>query len=460
MAVPAPAHGPRRGPRLPAPRALVACALALLAAIALASCTRETPPATPPSLLLISIDTLRADHLGAYRYDRPTSPSIDALAAGGALFERAYAPSSWTLPSHASMLSGASPYRHGAVTQRHAIRAEVPMLAERLRDHGYATAGIISAPFLGRRFGFARGFDVFEQHAKRARDRDKAAFHARVLELVGELPRAPFFLFVHYFDVHGPYDPAPAFDRFRAAARSEGDGNVDKVAALVEKGEVEAARAERDRLVDLYDGEILEMDAKISELLAAVRERTKGNVVAILTSDHGEEFFEHGGLRHGRTLYDEVLHVPLVVAGTGVSSGLRVDDQVSLLDVAPTLLELAGAPPIAESEGRSLAALLRAGAPPDPAASSPLALLTLAHDGSVALRGVRTPAEKLIVDERGPRRELYDLRADPAESTNRYPQAGGAPLEAMISARAIETAPVIPPPKGGLKKRLESLGYL
>ncbi|HZR80995.1 MAG TPA: sulfatase [Candidatus Binatia bacterium] len=434
--------------------------------LAVAGCTsgpaEPAQPATPPSLVLISVDTLRADHLGTYGYGRATSPNIDALARDGVVFEHAYAPSSWTLPSHASMLSGASPYRHGAVTQRHAIRSDVTMLAERLHDRGYATAALVSAPFLGRRFGFARGFDAYEQHAK---PRDAAGYQSRVLEVVRGLPREPFFLFVHYFDVHSPYDPEPEFNRFARDAATRDDARADRIGQRVQKmasSGVKARPEERDRLVDLYDGEILQVDVKIRELIDAVRARTRGRFVAVLTADHGEEFLEHGGLLHGKTLYDEVLHVPLVVTGEGVARGGRVGRQASLLDVAPTLLEFAGAPAIADVEGRSLAEVVRSGESTAGGARDPgLDLLTLANDGSVAMRGVRTPELKLIVDAlHDDRRELYDLRTDPRESTNVYADRAPVRAEGEILARVVESEAPLPPIKRATARRLRSLGYM
>jgi arylsulfatase A-like enzyme len=410
-------------------------------------------------VVLVSIDTLRPDHLGAYGYERATSPNLDALARDGVLFESAWAPSPWTLPSHASMLTGLSPYRHGAVARDDGIRPDVPLLAETLREHGYATVGMVSAPFVSSRHGFDRGFDGFTEATRRRGNRK--TFHADVLRTVRELPREPFFLFVHYFDVHAPYDPPAEFDRFRkdpSTPRTRRDGRVSQLQRLAASGKIELDSARRDRLIDLYDGGILAMDDKLGELLAAVRARTRGHVVVLVTSDHGEEFLEHGGLMHTRTLYDEVLRVPLVVAGAGVRRGARVGDMVSLLDVTPTVLSLAGVAPEG-LEGRSLHDVLaRDGARvPDP---RPLALLTLAHDHSVALRGMRTPGTKLILDLQHGKGELYDLREDPKESVDLYPDPAFDPLERALRGLEIAEGTQLQKPDPEVVESLRALGYL
>lgn len=434
--------------------------------------SRET---ARPNVVLISIDTLRADHLGAYGYARPTSPSIDALAAAGVLFENALSPSSWTLPAHASLLSGVSPYRHGAVAATARIRDDVPLLAELLAAQGYHTVAFVNAPFVGRDHGFARGFARFEQRFEQRR-RDVAERHRQVLDAVPAL-EPPFFLFVHYMDVHTPYRPPKEFNRFARDRRSSavlkdiGETSVLELQRAAREGRLRMSHADRDRLIDLYDGEILAMDAKIGELVAALRTRFPDTIV-ILTSDHGEEFLEHGGFGHGETLYEEVLRVPLIVAGPGVAEGARIGDQASLLDVVPTVLERLGLASASALDGRSLLPFLHvgsaaagggtsghAGATSD--AEPVLGLHTASHDGTLSLRGVRAPSRKLVHDDRRGTVELYDLASDPGERRNLAPATRDERLEQALAALgAAAPSSAAPSPDPATVEALKALGYL
>lgn len=418
--------------------------------------------AVPPSIVLISIDTLRPDHLAAYGYQRPTSPNIDALAASGVLFENAFSTASWTLPAHASMLSGVTPYRHGAIASSTRIRDDVPLLAELLQARGYHTTAFVNAPFVSRSYGFARGFDRFEQRFE-SRRRDLTERHQQVLAGLALL-QPPFFLFVHYMDVHSPYRPPQEFNRFaqdkRALAVLKDGGQRSFVEAQQEirAGRLHVSPEDGQRLADLYDGEILAMDAKIGELVTALRARFPAAIV-VLTSDHGEEFLEHGGLGHGATLYDEVLRVPLIVAGPGVVPGVRVPAMVSLLDIVPTVLDWLGAPQPDGLEGGSLAALLvgRAAGGPRKAA---LALHTASHDGSLALRGVRDEQHKLIRDDHSGTDELFDLVHDPAERHSLALVARDEKLEQALAQLGVAETVAAPRPDAATVESLKALGYL
>lgn len=440
--------------------------LALLLATPLVAAGCRSGETPRPNVVLISIDTLRADHLRAYGYQRKTSPNIDALAASGVLFENALSPSSWTLPAHASLLSGVSPYRHGAVAATARIRDDVPLLAELLGAQGYHTAAFVNAPFVGRDYGFARGFETFEQRFEKRR-RDVAERHQQVLDGVAAL-EPPFFLFVHYMDVHTPYRPPKEYNRFARDRRSSavlrdiGELSVLGMQRAAREGRLRVSEADRDRLIDLYDGEILAMDAKIGELITALRTRFR-DTIFILTSDHGEEFLEHGSLGHGETLYEEVLRVPLIVTGDGIAAGARVATMVSLLDVVPTVLERVGLAPPSPLDGRSLLATLRAGR--DEAAGAGeepvLGLHTASHDGTLSMRGVRAPARKLLRDDRNGTVELYDLQADPAERRNLAPAAHDQRLEQALAALGAAAPSVAAPePDPETVEALKALGYL
>jgi len=450
-----------------------------------------------PNIVLISVDTLRADHLGTYGYARATSPNVDALARRGVTFERATSPSSWTLPAHASLLSGVSPYRHGAISEATRIRDDVPLLAELLRAHGYHATALVNAPFVGRDYGFARGFASFDQRFDRRRA-DVAQRHAAILDALARL-EPPFFLFLHYMDVHTPYRPPAEFNRFAKDQRSGqvlrdlGVASVLDLQRAARKGPLAMSQADRDRLVDLYDGEILALDAHLGELLRRLDERFPDTVV-VLTSDHGEEFLEHGGFGHGDTLYEEVLHVPMIVAGPGVASGARVATVVSLVDVVPTLLDRVGAPLPAGLDGRSVLAELGAGgaAPGTSTAAGAaagrsaatgasavagasaaaadagtagdarvLALHTASHDGTVSLRGVRAGDRKLLRDDRKGTVALYDLASDPREQRSHGPSASDAGLEQALAKLGVPaTGSAAPAPDAKTVESLEALGYL
>jgi len=431
--------------------------LALASAALLAGCRPEESRG-PTNLLLVSIDTLRADHLGTYGYARPTSPNLDAFARRAVTFDEAISPSSWTLPAHASLLTGTSPYRHGAVRTASRISPTVPTLAERLRERGYHTVGFVNAPFVSSGFGFARGFDAFGEIFER-RLSDPAEYQRRVLATLPEL-RPPFFLFVHYMDVHLPYRPPVRFNVF--AAEPERGLVVDrlkKVQRALERGTKTVSREERQRLIDFYDGEILAMDDKLGELLRSV-ERLFPNTVVVVTSDHGEEFLEHGNLFHARTLYDEVLRVPLIVAGPGIARGARVTEPVSLVDVVPSVLDWLAVPHDGRFDGRSLAAALRGEALAALADERLLHLHTAGPAGRLSLRGVRTSTHKLIRDDVRDAAELYDLGTDPRERRNVAAEHAAHPLHGEIARLELPAPAAAPPPDARTVESLRALGYL
>lgn len=448
-------------------RRLLAAPLAvLLLAGVLVGCTRREPER--PNVVLISIDTLRADHLGGYGYRRKTSPNLDALAARGVLFENAVAPSSWTLPSHASLLSGVSPYRHGAVSAASRIRDDVPLLAELLRAHGYHTVAFVNAPFVGSSYGFARGFERFDERYEQRR-RDLAARHRDLIDAVDGL-EPPFFLFVHYMDVHTPYRPPKEFNVFAKDKRSSevlrdvGVGSVVELRNAAREGRFAMSDADRDRLRDLYDGEILALDAHLGTFLATLEGRHPDTLV-IVTADHGEEFLEHGAFGHGDTLYEEVLRVPLIVAGPGVARGVRAATLATSVDVVPTVLESVGAAVPEGLDGRSLRPVLRAGGAGTAAArdlrTGVVALHTASSDGTRALRGVRGEGRKLLHDDLRKTVELYDLDSDPAERTNLARATTDPVLERALAALGTVTSGAsVRQPDPSTVEALKALGYL
>jgi len=373
------------------------------------------PPA-PRNVLLVSIDTLRADRLGSYGYARDTSPTLDRLAARGTLFENASAPSGWTVPSHASLLTGLYSRSHGMRFGGDRLARGVVTLAETLSRRGFATGAIVNVLLLAHGNGFERGFESFH-HVPAASSPAGAAdvVNRHALEWIAGRGEEPWFLFLHYYDVHSDYDPLPQYRELFEEPYAGGlDGSTAQL-KQVRLGERSASPADARHLVDLYDAGVRQLDAALGRLMEGLEERgALARTLVGVTSDHGEEFMEHGDVLHGRTLYQELVHVPLILAGPGVARGERVTTPVSLVDVAPTLTALLGVPAHGEFEGVSLF-------PPRSvvaAADRPLFFETdhwLGRRGANFRRAVRRGDQKLHFDRLSRRFELYDLAADPGE---------------------------------------------
>ena len=404
----------------------------------------------PPNVLLVSIDTLRADHLGAYGSTRGLTPRLDGVAAAGVVFERAITSAPWTLPAMASLLTGRYPHGHGAgwVTNsrdplaRSALSAHVPTLATLLHGAGLRTAAIVTNPYLTLRYGVGEGFDSYENLTVQSEmfvgSRDVTAMRlvrwawpgivigdradtvtARATAwLRGQRTDEPFFLWVHYLDPHPPYSrPGVTRDKsFRgdalAAAHAPGlDLRLSSPdVARLRSGEIRLDAAEKEAVRDLYRAEVATVDGAVGTLLDALdREGLAAGTLVIVVADHGEEFWEHGGVEHGHTTYDELVHVPLILRWPERLPARRVPTQVRLIDVLPTVLDLLGVPAPAEVDGRSLVPLLASAAPSDP--PSALVECMLFADERVA---VRTEQRKFVRWETG-KQEIYDLQADPAE---------------------------------------------
>ncbi|MCZ7649927.1 MAG: sulfatase [Thermoanaerobaculia bacterium] len=439
----------------------------LLAALTLAAAACAPPRAPAPEvLLLVSIDTLRADHLGCYGYARSTSPAIDAWAAGGTLFEDVTSPSPWTLPAHASMLTGYYPSRHGLKELDRQLPGGARTVAEMLAEAGWATAAVVNSQHLGPRFGLARGFAELVYLEERMDQREPTR---RLVDLAIEhlhRPRdRPLFLFLHTYDVHSDYRSLPEHEApFLRDYGGPVDGSTGQLIAF-RKGELSLGPRDAARLVDLYDAGIRQADAEFARLLEGVeRSGRAAETTVVLLSDHGEEFLDHGGVLHGRTHFQELLRVPLVIHGPGVPAGRRVGAPVSLVDVAPTLLALAGVAPPAGLDGIDLSPTWKrwGGAP------TPRLLFAEADHNNAEpdiLRTVRDGRHKLILDRLDRTSRLFDLEEDPGERTDmagRDPRTA-ARLRAEI-ARFLQLRPVGEAGSAALSQEeialLRSLGYL
>ncbi len=312
----------------------------------LLACT-SAPPTLPtggakPDIVLVSIDTLRADHVGSYGYSRPTTPFLDGLAARGSRFAHARSPSPWTLPSHVTLLTGVMPSRHSVVEDDLSLGSEWPTLAEALRQAGYRTGAFVTSFFVGRTYGLDRGFDRFEDFDITTKKRNlKATVDAEevveeALEFLRETPGQPHFLFLHLYDVHYPYDaPPPWNERFDWPSSQEDLKYKTYFHYLDHPLDPE----QLSHQVAQYDEELAYVDAQL-EALSRAFEAAERPVILVVTSDHGEEFGERGSWGHAHTLFPEKLRVPLIATGPGLGISV-VQGTVGTQDIAPTLAELA-----------------------------------------------------------------------------------------------------------------------
>ncbi len=394
------------------------------------------PEAGTPNVLLLSIDTLRPDHLGSYGYGRDTSPVLDALAAGGARFTTAVSPTSWTLPAHMTLLTGLPPEVHGVDDDGLRLDASTVTLAAALATRGYATAGFVSGPYLDAGYGFARGFDHYDDYSA-VRVSHPAAHQAHtspaLLDAVtawlqgwsGAAEHRPFFVFVHMWDPHYDFNPPPPFDRMFDPDYDGTTSGLDFETGTA----VHPGMPARDlaHVVALYDGEIRYTDGYVGRMLDVLRALDHlDDTVVVVTSDHGEEFFEHGKKGHRNALYDESIRVPLIVRyPPAIPAATVVDRPVRLMDVAPTILALTKTPPpagfglpptLAAHAGRDLTPHMRG---ETAGGSAPPAFAELRPHALAAVR--REDAKLILAPFAATKEELYDLRTDPAEQTNLAP---------------------------------------
>jgi arylsulfatase A-like enzyme/tetratricopeptide (TPR) repeat protein len=421
--------------------------LLLVLPLLLAGCNRiEALRPRTPDVLLVTIDTLRADHVGSHGAAGVATPTLDALAARGTRFDRAMAVAPLTLPSHISILTGLLPPSHGVRHNAiHRLPREVETLAERFDAAGYRTGAFVGAAVLDAAFGLDQGFDHYDAAMGEGAsgpagyaERSAEAVTDAALDWLAGRTGAPTFLWVHYYDVHARYEPPEPY---------------------------------RTRFVERpYDGEVAYVDAEVGRLFAAV-ERTgrMGETLVAVTSDHGEGLGAHGESSHSYFVYDTVLHVPLLLAGPGVPAGRVVEEVVSNAGLAPTLLALAGVAGFASVDVVALTPHLEEAADAEGATAPPAVAYaeTLAgrlDHGWAPLHAVRTGDHHYI---RAPRPELYDTREDPGQLVNLLPGAEGEAARAVAHAesyltqvlsgdRSADTRAI----DADTRARIESLGYV
>ena len=291
-------------------------------------------PSDRPDLILISIDCLRADHVGAYGHEPPTTPSLDALAADGALFENTVSVSSWTLPTHMSMLTGMMPIEHGLSRSRKRDPS-IPYLPEILSRDGYETIGVVSGLYLSPTFGYDEGFDVYRALIDEPAENLVAA--AKKLFLAE--PRRPRFLFLHFFDAHWPYLPDKEY-------LEQAGGRPPEISDLI-KNVIQRRPPKNNEEIEgtktLYDGEVAYIDDHLGRFFEALKQRgLYDDALIVLTADHGEGFYEHELWQHSEIIYNEVTRVPLIVKGPRRTKGVHVSGLVSQLGIFPTFLDAVG----------------------------------------------------------------------------------------------------------------------
>jgi choline-sulfatase len=413
----------------------------------LAACNRASkqesagsPAFRPLNLVVVTIDTLRPDHLHCYGYSKIETPSVDSIAASGVLFENAVTQTPLTPPSHASIFTGLYPtVHHVRDTGGFVLQPSSTTLATILQQQGWDTAAFISSAVLKKLFGFNQGFAVYDdQMPRQGRSRDflddpeRRAGDTidRAIRWLDGQSGKPYFLWVHLYDPHMPYQPPSPF-----------------------------REAYKDRP---YDGEIAYADRELGRLFEAVRKKSPADktILAVL-SDHGESLGEHGEYSHGVFLYDATLRIAFLMSGPGIPTGIRVKQQVRTIDFLPTILELMGGKAPAAVQGVGLTSAF-AGHHPQSAVSYAETLYPKINMGWAELRGIRTNHWKYV---RAPKRELYDLIQDPGETKNVVQAHAGdvqkfeAQLKAVIGGdrtEKVETSVV----DARTLDQLKSLGYV
>jgi arylsulfatase A-like enzyme len=419
-----------------------------------------------PNVILYVVDTLRADHLGAYGYTESGSPEIDRFASEGVTFDAAVAQAPWTLPAMASIFTGLSPRTHGANSKESQLPADVMTLAGVLRESGYTTGAVVANGFVSQAFGFDRGFDGFEfLSSLDTRAEELLAKAGGWLDTVDD--RRPVFLFLHAIDPHDSYDPPGEFLP-RETTHSGGEKVGTRTAMKALKKSSKSPEPELlERLLTLYDGEIAYTDWAFGRFVDELRQRgLYESSLIVFVSDHGEEFFDHGGWLHGHSLHSELIDVPLILRfPNGRHGGARVDAPVQHVDLMPTVVEYLGLEAPYGLEGRSLLRHLGE-VTASGRAGDPEPVFSYLENRWVS---IVTSDWKLIarpVGGRLRRRALYDRMRDPQERrdlTRERPVLAGfltTKIREQLQAqrRQVTSATAIIDPE--MEQHLKALGYL
>jgi arylsulfatase A-like enzyme/Tfp pilus assembly protein PilF len=396
---------------------------------------RASAPVSGP-IIVISVDTLRADHLPAYGYKKVKTPAIDALAADGTVFERAYSHAPQTLPAHAALLSGQLPFETGVRDNvGFSLKPDGRLLPQMLRERGFTTGGVVSAYVLRKETGISQGFDFFDGEMPPSSpelsigqvQRDGGTSEQIAEHWLDSIGTARAFLFLHLYEPHKPYAPP---DRFSAYAP--------------------------------YDGEIAYTDEIVGRLVKYLKtHQLYDRSTIVLLSDHGEGLGDHGEQEHGLFVYDEAIHVPLIIKQeSNAGAGRRIADLVQHIDLVPTILDLVKAPGVANLRGRSLKPILEGTGKLPPATIYSEALYARYHFGWSELTALTDERFRYI---KAPREELYDLAHDPHERTNiaeerpQPRQALRSALDRVAAGATIQTPSIV---SAEARERLQALGYV
>jgi arylsulfatase A-like enzyme len=444
---------------------------------------------TRPNVLLIGVETLRADHLGCLGYLRNTTPTLDRLAKQGVVFSRAMATSSWTMPTTMSVFTALYPGVHQMTGWDKKLPAATTTLAQILKRNGYRTAAFVGNPALDADYGFDRGFDLYddfsvrlslqsglfadnEQVTKNIYDgalTNEAVNRAAGNWLAGNYSQ-PFFMFVFYFDTHHDYVPPPPYDTM---FDPNYDGTVNGRGIRGEpRKTVRPAPRDLEHIIALYDGEIRYTDHCIAQLLDKLAQhQILDNTLIVVFGDHGDEFYEHGSTSHAFTLYNEVLNVPLIFRlPTAIEPGRKIDVLVSQVDVMPTVLDYLNI----EYDGFVQGPGLRAVIEKEKSKVHDVVYAEVGVEENKVFTAAVGNRYKFILDMETGRREVFDLSQDPMGQCNIFQglsSAGPVPLENQLSTWLWANAkladqlsrgrgPVKPQPNEARYRQLKALGYV
>jgi choline-sulfatase len=438
------------------------------------------------TILVVSMDTTRPDHLSAYGYEQATTPTLARLAREGAVFQSARSTTSWTLPSHMSLFTGLPPELHGVKVDFNVLDLGRKTMGEVFSAADFRTVGIYTAPYVHGRFGFDRGMDFYERATRlpmafdlppdamskqigvRERVSHREITSARAANkasyMLAERSRPKTFMFLHFFDPHYDFLAPQKFVGEFVDPAYEGPVNGDTVTSPEGPVQPDMPAADLAHLMSLYDAEIKFVDTSLEKVIRVLEETGKiGSTIVVVVADHGEEFFERGRFGHRAGLHDEVLRIPMIFWGPGIiPEGVRIEDEVALYDVLPTLMDYADIAPDPTHYGRSLRPLMEGESLPGRPTVASLTFVyadgpdhytrhdALVLDGMKLIRKVDVPwsREDHTYLDNPPdlstvEIQVYDLKADPGELVDLYPLRDSDPrVAAMERAYAAETSRV------------------
>ncbi len=421
------------------------------------------------------MDTLRADRMGLLGAATSRTPLLDALGEEGVLFTQASAAAPWTLPSHASLFTSQLPFDHDVRWSRSRLPRSESLLAEQFRDAGYRTGAFTGSGYVSKTFGFGQGFQIYAEYDEIATGGPEP-IAAAAYDWIQASGDAPFFMFLHTYEPHSPFFHSDFADEAQAGRLLEGV-TFQEVEAIHD-GSMVLSEDEKQYLVDLYDGDVAHADRIMGGLLQRLRDEGRlQNTILVMLSDHGEDLWDHSDIRspgHGHSLYQDLIHVPLFFRAPGlIPAGHRLHTPVSLMDVAPTLLALAGLPADYHHDGRSLETALLTATEPE---AIPVQAESVEYGPDRFMRRngnlkvVLTPTPDIVhhgIRLDVPTLEVFDLQADPREKNSiQEPLRAARPMVAALQERARlvlfggrrEDSEAELPPE--LEEQLRSLGYI